>query len=121
MLSRYWLRGRRREGENAYVDRYRRTEWALVAAIFLLQVADLVLTIAYLHQGGEEANPIMGFVLRGGYLWFAIVKLAVAGYGLAFVLLHIRWRVTRPLLVFLLAASVALVAYHLYVRFVFLA
>ena len=117
MLSRHWLRGRRREGgERAYVDRYRRDEWTLVITIFAFSVADLVLTILYLEDGGEEANPIMRLVLQGGYLQFAVVKMLVTILGLLFALIHIRFRYIRQILIVVFCLSALLYSYHLYLR-----
>lgn len=55
-----------------------------------LNVADVVLTLIMLEAGGIEANPVMAAVLeRGGPAGFVVVKLGLAGGGIA--ILHRLW------------------------------
>lgn len=119
MLSRYWLKGRRRggrrEGERVgiYVDRYTREEAALILWIGVSAVADLVLTLVHLADGGEEANPIMAWLLDvGGVVGFAVGKLAMTGAAALFLLLHVRFRGTRFALWGLGVIYLGLMGYH---------
>ncbi len=66
--------------------------------------------------GGEEANPIMRFVLKGGYFQFAVVKMVVTILGLLFALIHIRFRYVRQILIVVFILSALLYGYHLYLR-----
>ncbi len=119
MLSRYWLRGRRRggrrQGETSgiYVDRYARTEVAVVLTILALAVADVVLTGMHLHAGGAEVNPWLDALLaRFGLAAMAAAKLAVTGGALFVLLLHVRWRIARAGLVGLCVLHLALLCWH---------
>jgi hypothetical protein len=120
MLSRYWLRGRRRQagrrdGDNqrVYVDRYRRIEVAVVAWLVVASLADLGLTLLHLQAGGTEANPIMDwFLIQGGVPAFAAAKLFLTAVPVLFLLLHARFRGTWPALLGLSAMYVALMGYH---------
>ncbi|MBK8977859.1 MAG: hypothetical protein IPM29_18280 [Planctomycetes bacterium] len=119
MLSRFWLRGRRRgarrtcEAQGIYVDRYTRTEWALCAAILALSLADLALTWRHLARGGEEANPLLDWVLATAGGWaFSLTKVALTTVPLLWLLLHVRFRRVRPALFGLLLAYALVLAWH---------
>lgn len=120
MLSRYWLRGRRRQpgrraadAKHVYVDRYTRMETAIVLWLVLASVADLGLTLLHLQQGGTEANPIMDwFLVRGGTAAFVAAKLALTAVPAGFLLLHARFRGTKLALCGLAGMYAALLAYH---------
>ena len=119
MLSRYWLGGRRRggrrEGEvgSIYVDRYTRQEGGLVVWIGLAAILDLFLTLRHVAAGGGEANPLMNWVLEdGGPRLFGLAKIAVTFSATLFLLLHVRFRFTRPALWGLSALYAAVMGYH---------
>ncbi|QDV05280.1 hypothetical protein Poly30_07760 [Planctomycetes bacterium Poly30] len=120
MLSRYWLRGRRREAgrraadaQHVYVDRYTRMETAVVLWLIVASIADLGLTLLHLEQGGTEANPIMDwFLTHGGTAAFIGAKLALTAVPTGFLLLHARFRGTRPALLGLALMYAALLGYH---------
>jgi len=124
MLSRYWLRGRRRGGrrdgetQRIYVDRYTSVEVALAAAVLVLALADVALTAIHLAHGGEELNPLLAAVLeRAGVAGLAAVRMAVSGLALAVLLLHVRWPLARHGLVGLCTLHVALLGWHAVVAF----
>ncbi len=120
MLSRYWLRGRRRQAgrrggdtQHVYVDRYTKAETCLILWLVSASVADLALTLLHLHQGGAEANPIMDwFLARGGMPAFAAAKLGLTALPGVFLLLHVRFRGTKLALWGLAAMYAALLGYH---------
>lgn len=120
MLSRYWLRGRRKrsgrrsaDNPHVYVDRYTRTETSLILWLVFASVADLALTLLHLSQGGTEANPVMDwFLVHGGTAAFVAAKLGLTALPALFLLIHARFRGTRPALVGLAAMYGALLAYH---------
>lgn len=120
MLSRYWLRGRRREAgrrdgdsPHVYVDRYTRIETALILWVVLASIADLGLTLLHLHQGGSEANPIMDwFLVRGGITWFVVAKIALTAVPSLFLLLHARFRGAWTALWCLSVMYLALMGFH---------
>ena len=68
--------GRRRRGRRVVV---------LLAAIFVLSMADLAATLANLHSTGMvEANPVARFVIERGDSWgLAAYKLATVGICIA--------------------------------------
>ncbi len=119
MMSRYWLRGRRqggrRSGEtrNMYVDGYTREEGLLVILLVAAASADLGLTILHLAAGGAEANPVMDwFLAAGGIPAFAAAKILLTVGAALFLLIHARFRGTRPALWGLGAMYVAIMVYH---------
>ncbi|MFT6107469.1 MAG: hypothetical protein ACJA2W_000376 [Planctomycetota bacterium] len=120
MLSRYWLRGRRRQAgrraadvQHVYVDRYTRGEIALLLWLTSASLADLGLTLLHIHQGGGEANPIMGwFLVQGGTAAFAAAKLGLTAIPALFLLFHARFRGTRVALFGLAGMYAVLLAYH---------
>jgi len=114
ILSRYWLRGRRRRARpGEYVDRYRPGEWALVFGVIIFCLIDLVLTLVYLAAGGEEANPLMQITLDWGTGYFIAVKMGITTFGMLFLLLHIRFKRVRALATILLILYAGLILYHL--------
>ena len=117
-LSRHWLIGRRSGGRRAgevvdiYVDRYTTSEWLIVLGVFFLSFADLVLTLAYLANGGAEANPIMAFAYRGGSVVFSAIKMGVTFSCLLLLLIHIRFRRIPHLLAFAFLIYAGVFVYH---------
>jgi len=70
------------------------------AAVIVLNLADAIFTLVYVHTGmAREGNPVMESALGGGSLTFMVTKLALVSLC---VLLLVRLR-ARP------AASAALV------------
>lgn len=119
MISRYWLRGRRHGGrrsgetESVYVDRYRAGEVLLVAWLAAASAADLGLTILHLAEGGTEANPVMKWFLdAGGLSAFAAAKVLLTLGAAVFLLIHARFRITRPALWGLAVMYAALMGFH---------
>ena len=120
MLSRYWLRGRRRQAgrrdgdsRHVYVDRYTRGEVVLTGWVAAASLSDLGLTILHLRAGGTEANPIMDwFLLHGGIPAFAGAKVALTTGPVLFLLLHARFRGTWPALIGLSVLYAVLLGYH---------
>ena len=119
ILSRYWLRGRRRAGrrngesQNIYVDRYSRTETLLFLWLLVASITDLALTLIHIRAGGGEANPIMAWCLAaGGTPLFISAKLGLTGLAASFLLLHARFRIARPALFCLGLMYAAVMGYH---------
>ncbi len=85
----------------------------LVVWIGVAAVLDLLLTLRHLAAGGEEANPLMGWALEGGGTGlFAAIKLLVTFSAALFLLLHVRFRGTRPALWGLGLLYGAVMLYH---------
>ncbi len=121
VVSRFWLRGRRRGGrregetENIYVDRYEPYEIFLVAGVLVLSILDMIFTIIHLNVGGIEANPVMVWVLGiGGQPLFIVVKLASTLIGLFVLLIHVRFTRVRPLLTFAFLLYAGIFVFHIY-------
>ncbi len=119
MLSRFWLRGRRRGGrrdgerENIYVDHPTRTEWACVLGLLALTLIDWGWTWAHLSRGVQEANPLMRWAWeQGGPLGFATLKIGLTMLAVFFLLLHSRFVWTRRLLPLALATYTLLMGIH---------
>ena len=120
MLSRHWLRGRRRGGRrdgellDIYVDRPSAREWSLWIAMLALATIDAVRTLAHLQRGVEEANPLMAWAWStGGALGCAATKAAASLGALTFLLLHVRFRLTRWLLPAAVGIYALLMGVHL--------
>lgn len=120
LLSRYTFFGGRRKGDrrgdsaNLYVDLYEPALAASLVTIGLLCALDAVFTLLYIQQGGEEANPLMAEVIEWGPQAFVLVKCGVTNLGLGVLCVHKNFRWVRGVIHGLLAAYVALFAYHLY-------
>jgi hypothetical protein len=124
MLSRHWLRGRRRGGRrtgetvDVYVDRYTRMEWAGVAGLVALAAVDCAWTLAHLARGVEEANPVLAWIWRhSGTLGFTAAKMVATVAAALVLLLHARFRWTRRLLPIALGVYVLLLAVHALTEF----
>jgi len=124
MISRFWLRGRRRAGrrddetENIYVDRYTPGESLLVAGVLVLSVLDMVFTIFHLNHGGTEANPVMAWMLdMGGQPLFMAVKLVSTFAGLFVLLVHVRFRRVKSLLTVAFVLYLGIFIFHLYLGY----
>ena len=117
-IGRHWLRGQRRGGRRAsertghYVDRYSAPEWLVVCAIVALCVADALLTLDVLAHGGEEANPLMAWLLEHGETTFAVVKTSFTLGACLLLLLRVRFRGVRQALLGMLLAYGLLMLWH---------
>jgi len=67
----------------------------LAIMILLLSVTDAFLTLTLISIGGEEANPIMAYLLEQTPRLFATVKIALTGSGIIVLVALARARVFR--------------------------
>jgi hypothetical protein len=83
-------KGFRRAGEahNTYVDCPSPPVVMLLFAVLTCSILDAVLTLLFLERGGEEANPVMAFVLAYGITPFVGLKMALTGIGAWFLAAH---------------------------------
>ncbi|MEE9411919.1 MAG: DUF5658 family protein [Methylococcales bacterium] len=101
-----------------YSDFYESWLFVLIVGIVLLSVADAVLTLNILAQGGVELNPVMDAILAHGPLAFFAVKYGLTSVGLIFCVLHIRYQLLRiipmrTVLIFIMGIYLVLVAYEI--------
>lgn len=86
----------------------------VAAAVLVLNLADALFTLIYIHAGmAAEANPLMETALGGGAVSFMMVKLTLVSLG---VLLLFRLRRRRSASMALVGTAVAyssVVLYHL--------
>ncbi len=113
-------RGRRRgfrragEGTNVYVDRVAPLGAGLALMVFTASALDAWLTLLYLAQGGQEANPFMAFVLQYGAVAFVVVKMALTGLGVWLLAAHQQFALARKGLQAVAAMYLLLMGYHLW-------
>jgi hypothetical protein len=59
-----------------------RTLFVLSATLLILNLVDLMMTIMWVDLGlAEEANIIMAHLIKGHYVFFAIIKIALVSLG----------------------------------------
>lgn len=98
LLSKYTLRGRRREnrrnteGGGYYVDRLEAKYVLLGATIIALGLLDATLTLVCLRYGLEEANPFMARLLHVSPWIFIVAKFVLTTIGSLFLVLHQKFR-----------------------------
>lgn len=101
------------------MDRYSRTEIALVIGVLVLSLLDMFFTLVHLEAGGTEANPIMAWTLAwGGEGAFKAVKVATTVLALAVLLLHVRFQRVRSLLTFAFVLYAGVLLFHFYLAHV---
>jgi hypothetical protein len=111
-------RGRRRgfrragEGLNAYVDGVAPRGVALVLLLLITSALDAWLTMVHVQQGGQEANPIMAFVLLYGYTPFIAVKMALTSVGAWLLAVHQQFPLAWKGLHGMAAIYLLLMGYH---------
>ena len=100
-FSAFLRRGKRRQGrrqgetERTYVDTFSRGDVTLLLGIFILNILDALFTLLWLQRGGEEANPLMAFLLSMGEGVFLLQKCIVVGIWLIVLLIHKNFRLAR--------------------------
>jgi hypothetical protein len=115
---------RRRAGRRAG-DQYLPIDWhdpyllVLALVMLMLSVIDAFMTVTLLSDGGQEANPILAFVLGEHPRWFAAVKMTLTGVSVLTFVAVARSRLFRVIpvrLIFqgLVLAYLALVAYEVW-------
>ena len=119
MISRHTLWGGRRQSrrrltdpEIYYVDRFGAGISMALLLIFTFHVLDAIFTIIHLGRGGTEANPLMDFLIQRSDMLFIVVKLSVAGLGLAFLGMHKNFPHVKRLIGVIFAIFAALIGYH---------
>jgi hypothetical protein len=106
------------EGENTYVDRYRKSDILLLGAVFALNIADALFTLIWLRRGGSEGNPIMDWFLQQGDFVFLGQKCLVVGLWLIVLVVHKNFQLARAGLWLLLALYGGIFVYHIFLQLV---
>ena len=83
-------RGFRRAGEasRAYADCPSRRAVVLLFCVLGASALDALCTLLFLQRGGQEANPIMAFVLNYGQTPFVGIKMTLTGIGAWFLVAY---------------------------------
>jgi hypothetical protein len=112
-------RGFRRAGEayRVYVDVPPPRTTALLFVVVVGSVLDALLTLVFLGNGGDEANPVMALALTQGYTPFVGVKMAVTGLGTWFLAAHRYFPLAYIGLHALAVAYIALLVLHITLLF----
>ena len=121
LLSRYTLFGRRRRNElagtprsNYHIDRPEGPYLAVILAVALLVIFDASATYIFIHQGGEEGNPLVAWFLNLGPAAFWILKLAPLPLMMLYFASKRFFRWARMLAYLLLVVYTALAGFHVY-------
>ena len=88
-------RVRRADEASAFVDWHEPHLLFMAMTILLLSVADAFLTLTLLTQGGQEANPLLAYVLDNFPRAFAGVKMLLTGIGVVVLVALARATVFR--------------------------
>jgi hypothetical protein len=89
-----------------YVDSHGLWLLVMALAVMLLSIADAYFTLLLLEFGAEEVNPFLNWLLSIDHQLFFIVKLAVTGFCIVWLVMHQRFRVFGVLRVYhMLVAS----------------
>lgn len=110
----------RRAGDrdNAYVDWYEPHLWFVVLAILGMSLADAFITLKLLSLGAVEMNPLLVDLIEQDPALFVVLKFALTGFAVIFLVIHKnfllfnRLRVQYLLWVFL-AGYALLIGYEL--------
>ncbi len=92
---------RRRAPQRRTDEGFQPTDWhaphlmGVAVGILLLSVADAFMTITLIAGGAIEANPVMATVVYDGTSLFAILKMAMTGFGVICMVLMARYRFLR--------------------------
>ena len=62
-----------------------------------VEIADAVFTLTLLSRGAIEVNPFMAWLIETDIQLFAIIKMALTGVCLIFLVMHINFRIYRLL------------------------
>jgi hypothetical protein len=94
------------------VDRLGGPIWLLLVSIFLFQILDAFMTLAHIHRGGIELNPVMGALIAHGNGVFLGVKLGVSSAGLWFLGIHKNFPFVKPGLAILFVLFLGVVGWQ---------
>lgn len=115
-------RGRRKEDQVKYVDRYDTRFRLITIGILLLCVMDAFFTLRILELGGTEENPLMAYLIEWDLWIFVYSKLIITAVCIGVLLAHshLMWlRVIRIsyILYTCFACYLALIIYEIFLLY----
>ena len=78
-----------------FSDRFDAITLAMVVSLLGLTIVDGMLTLELLELNSEEANPVMGHLLRRGPLDFVLGKYVLTAIGLPFIVAYKNYRMFK--------------------------
>lgn len=106
------------ELEGSFVDIYGSGLLFAILWVALMNSADSFFTIIHLQNGGEEANPLAGWLLLTGRVSFVLIKSAIISLSLLVLCVHKNFHLARLGLWTAAVAYTCLLCYHLALFFV---
>jgi hypothetical protein len=85
----------RRAGDNYYLDWYDPRLVFAGVGIMLLSTADASLTLMLMSHGANEVNALMAQMMEISIPLFAVVKMAITGAGVLFLLTHAHFHILK--------------------------
>jgi hypothetical protein len=84
------VRNRREEEEKQpyFVDRFATAILVVIVMLLIASLTDALLTIRLLDAGGDEANPVMAWLLNFGVQPFLLGKYLLTVFGLPLLLIY---------------------------------
>ena len=79
--------GGRKTLQDYFVDRYSSGTLCLVLLLLAFSTADAIMTLQLIDLGGQELNPVMGFLLGRGLSQFLLGKYVLTAAGVPVLLL----------------------------------
>jgi hypothetical protein len=80
--------------------------------LLALTIADGILTLEHLSNGGVEANPIMALAYKGGSITFIAIKMCLTALGMFLLTTHIRFGRSQFFLAFAFLIYAGVFLYH---------
>jgi Domain of unknown function (DUF5658) len=99
------------------VDGLARRVVGLAVLIHVCSLLDALLTLLHLHDGGDEANPLMHLTLAHGPMLFLPRKISLTGAGVWGLAAHQQWPLAARGLHGLALGYGAVLASHLLLYF----
>ena len=101
------------EGHRAYVDCLAPRVVGLAVLVSVCSALDALLTLQHLHNGGEEANPLLHLALSHSPTLFLILKSSLTGAGVWVLAVHQQFPLAARSLYTLALGYGLVLVYHL--------
>jgi hypothetical protein len=85
----------------------------LALLVFVGSLLDALFTLRHLHQGGQEANPLLALALTDGTALFLHLKISLTGVGVWMLAAHQQFPLAARGLHGLALGYGAVLVYHL--------